>query len=177
MRRAMQFTLIALLFMLPGTAAAQSTGSKMTEAMSTMTMDVQKSLARRSLELWSSRSQDDPSEIFTADYVNYQEPLAAGGVKSIGLATWKTVVAANHKAFPDLTVVVLMQVGEGDSVATHWRFSATQTGTYEGLAPTGKAVSWTGMQIDRFENGRIRESWVSWDKYTMFEELGLIESK
>ena len=177
MRRAMQFTLIALLFMLPGTAAAQSTGGKMTEAMSTMTMDVQKSLARRSLELWSSRSQDDPSEIFTADYVNYQEPLAAGGVKSIDLATWKTVVAANHKAFPDLTVEVLMQVGEGDSVATHWRFSATQTGTYEGLAPTGKAVSWTGMQIDRFENGRIRESWVSWDKYTMFEELGLIESK
>ena len=173
----MRLTLVALLMISPIAAAAQSTSTKMTEAMSAMTMDVQKSLARRSLEMWSSRTKDDASEIFAADYVNYQEPLAAGGVKSIDLATWKAVVAANHQAFPDLRVEILMQVGEGDSVATHWRFSATQTGTYEGLAPTGKAVSWTGMQIDRFENGRIRESWVSWDKYTMFQELGLIDSQ
>ncbi len=37
------------------------------------------------------------------------------------------------------------------------------------LAPTNKEVTWTGVSIDRFENGKIVESWVDWDKYRLFQ--------
>ena len=140
-----------------------------------MTLSAEKELARRSLEMWAGNASVDPGVVFAEDYGNHQEPAAAGGVKAIDLAAWVKIVKSNHQAFPDLRVEILMQIAEGDTVATHWRFSATQTGPYEGHAPTGKRVSWTGVQIDRFENGKIAESWVSWDKYIQFKQLGLLD--
>lgn len=139
-----------------------------------MTMDEMKALAQRSLRMWSSTVKDNPDEVFLAGYMNHQQPLADGGVATVDLAQWRAIVEANHIAFPDLSVDIMSQVGEGDRVATMWRFSATQTGPYEGQAPTGRKVSWTGIQIDRFDDGKIAESWVVWDKYTMFSTLGLV---
>jgi len=64
---------------------------------------------------------------------------------------------------------------EGDQVATRWESTATHTGDFIGAAPTGKQVTWTGVQIDRFEDGKIVESWVDWDKYRFLEGLGLVK--
>lgn len=140
-----------------------------------MSLEQQKSMSRRSLERWGCNNSDTPEDIFASNYVNHQEPDAKGGVKSISLAGWKEVVAENHRAFSDFTVRILMQVAEGDLVATRWQFSATQTGIYLGHPPTGKRAIWTGVQIDRFENGKIVESWVDWDKYRLFETLGFVK--
>jgi predicted ester cyclase len=138
-------------------------------------LETMKGLSRRSLEMWQSGTKVDPLSIFAEGYMNHQEPAADGGIRVLDLAGWRAIVRGNHEAFPDLKAEILMQIAEGDTIATHWRFSATQTGAYEGLIATGKQVRWTGVQIDRFEDGRIAESWVSWDKYTQFSELGLIK--
>jgi predicted ester cyclase len=140
-----------------------------------MSLEQEKSLSRRSLEIWGSNNTDKPEDIFARNYVNHQEPDAKGGVKSIDLAGWKEVVAENHRAFSDFSVRILMQIAEGDLVATRWQFSATQTGVYLGYSPTGKRATWTGVQIDRFGNGKIVESWVDWDKYRLFEALGFLK--
>ena len=84
------------------------------------------------------------------------------------------VTTAPNGAFSNSTVRVLMQIAEGDLVATQWQITATQTGNYLGHAPSGKTVTWTGVSIDRFENGKIAESWVNWEKYSLFEGLGLL---
>jgi predicted ester cyclase len=139
------------------------------------TLDEGKSLARRSLEMWASDNTDNPEDVFAADYVNHQESAAACGVKDLDLAGWKAVVEDNHRAFSDFQVRILIQIAEGDRVATRWQFSATQTGPYLGHAPTGKRAAWTGVQIDRFENGKIVESWVDWDKFRLFTELGFLK--
>ena len=49
------------------------------------------------------------------------------------------------------------------------------TGTYLGRPPTGRRATWTGVQIDRFANGKIIESWVDWDKYRLFEALRFVK--
>lgn len=131
-------------------------------------------LSRRALLMWNSETSDIASEIFAPDYINHQQPLAAGGHGTLDLAEWEAVVAANHHAYPNLRVEILMQIAEGDRVVTYWRFDGMQQGSYEGLAPTGKRVTWTGVSIDAFKNGRIVETWVVWDKYTQFRTLGLI---
>jgi predicted ester cyclase len=172
-----KLTAIAVLILsCPATHAAGEKGNAahLPEVEQTM-LDAEKSLSRRALNMWAGGNSDDPKAIFTENYINHQEPSAGGGVKAIDLAAWLAIVESNHRAFPDLRVEILMQIVEGDKVATHWRFTGSQQGDYEGLPPTGKRVSWTGVQIDRFENGKIVESWVSWDKYTQFEELGLLE--
>jgi predicted ester cyclase len=175
----MSFLVLAiasLLAAMPATSlAAETTRAKTTARIETMSLDKQKRLSRRSLEMWASNSTDRPDEVFAANYVNHQEPDAKGGVKTVDLAGWKKIVAENRRAFSDFQVRVLMQVAEGDLVATRWQFSATQTGEYLGHPPTGRRATWTGVQIDRFENGRIAESWVDWDKYRLFEALGFLK--
>jgi predicted ester cyclase len=140
-----------------------------------MTLDDEKSLARRSLRMWASDSTDTPEEVFAADYANHQESAAVGGVKDLDLDGWKAVVEDNHRAFSDFQVRILIQIAEGDLVATRWQFSATQTGPYLGHPPTGKRATWTGVQIDRVENGKIVESWVDWDKFRLFTALGFLK--
>ncbi len=139
-----------------------------------MAPDDDKVLARRSLEMWASDNTDRPENIFAETYVNHQESDAKGGVSSLDLAGWKAVVEDNRRAFSDFQVRILVQIAEGDLVATRWRFSATHTGDYLGHPATGKRASWTGVQIDRFDKGKIVESWVDWDKYRLFEELGFL---
>ena len=139
-----------------------------------MSIDGHKALSRRALNMWASGNEDNPDAIFTANYVNHQEPSVAGGIKALDLAAWQDLVRHFHQAFSRSRVDILMQIAEGDLVATHWQFTAVHSGTYRGKPPTGKEITWTGIEIDRFENGRIAESWVNWDKYRVFEEVGLI---
>lgn len=131
-----------------------------------------KDLARKSLEMWAAGAIID-SSIFAPTYRNHQEPSAAGDVGSVDLSGWVTMVEANHRAFPDLRVEVLLQIAEGERVATHWRFTGTQNGPYLGTPATGRAVSWTGVQIDRIADGKIAESWVVWDFVTQLRDLHL----
>ena len=139
-----------------------------------MSLDDNKALARRANGLWASGNTDAFEDIFAADYVNHQEPAVEGGVLAEDLDTYKQLLRGYHDAFSRSTNKILTQIAEGDLVATRWEFTATQTGEYMGLAPTGKEATWTGIQIDRIANGRIVESWVDWDKYRLFQTLGLV---
>ena len=140
-----------------------------------MSLDDEKSLSRRAIDRWASDNSDKTEDIFAANYINHQEPYAAGGTKALSLEAWEKLVREYHGAFSNSTVQVLMQIAEGDRVATQWQITATQTGSYMGRAPSGKTATWTGVSISRFENGKIVESWVNWDKYSLFEGLGLLK--
>ena len=139
-----------------------------------MSIEDRKQMSRRYLELWASDNQVKPEEILAADYVNHQEPDVEGGVSARGLESWADLIAGYHRAFSHSKVRTLMQIAEGDLVATRWEFTATHTGDYLGLAATKREVTWTGVQIDRFADGKIAESWVDWDKYRLFQGLGLV---
>jgi predicted ester cyclase len=135
----------------------------------------QKDLSRRALQFWASNNSDSPEAVFAAGYVNHQEPDVEGGVTTKNLEAWKELVAGFHEAFSDSRVKVLMQIAEGDLVANRWAFTAVHTGSFMAAAPTGNEVTWTGVQIDRIENGKIVESWVDWDKYRFFQGIGLAD--
>ncbi|MGF1472867.1 MAG: ester cyclase [Rubrobacteraceae bacterium] len=139
-----------------------------------MSLDGYKDVSRRSLEMWASGNSDDPDEIFVEDYVNHQEPDLEGGVSEKSLEDWKALLDTHEDSFSDFEVRILMQVAEDDLVTTYWEFTATHTGEFLGLSPTGKELTWTGVSIDRFREGKIAETWVVWDKYRQFEELGLV---
>jgi predicted ester cyclase len=143
--------------------------------LSMISLDDEKSLSRRAIDRWASNNSDSNKDIFATDYINHQEPYAAGGTQALSLEAWWELVSEYHDAFSNSKVRVLMQIAEGDLVATQWEISATQTGIYLGRDPSDKTVSWTGVSIDRFKDGKIVESWVNWDKYSLFEGLGLLK--
>jgi steroid delta-isomerase-like uncharacterized protein len=67
------------------------------------------------------------------------------------------------KAFPDLKMSVEDIFSNGPRATAHFKFTGTHTGELFGFKPTGKKVSFSGINLYRFENGKIAEVWNLWD--------------
>lgn len=78
-----------------------------------------------------------------------------------------------REAFPDLEVAVDQMVADDENVAIAYTVTGTHRGIFHGVAPTGKKIKARGMQIARFEDGRIAERWGSSDELGIFKQLGI----
>ena len=45
-----------------------------------------------------------------------------------------------------------------------------------GVPGTGNVYAWSGVIIDRFEDGKIVERWTNIDRFTMLMQVGIIPS-
>jgi predicted ester cyclase len=77
-------------------------------------------------------------------------------------------------AFPDCQFTIDDMIAEGDRVATKKTFSGTHTGEFNGIAPTGRSVSITFVDILRLRDGKIVEHWLSMDQLSFMQQLGLL---
>ncbi len=75
-------------------------------------------------------------------------------------------------AFPDLQIAVEHAVTDDDNVAIAYTVSGTHKGNFQGIAPTGRRIKARGMQIARFENGKIVERWGSSDELGILKQIG-----
>jgi predicted ester cyclase len=132
-----------------------------------------KSFSWRSLAMWASGDTDGPAEVFAKHYVNHRDTGFKDGLRRMTIEDWRAMMAGNQRAFSDFQVQILMQIAEGDLVATRWQFTATRTGGQLDRAANGEQATWTGVQIDRLEDGKIVESWIDWDKHRLVQALGL----
>jgi predicted ester cyclase len=76
--------------------------------------------------------------------------------------------------FPDIHFTIEDLIAQGDRVSVRWSWRATHTGTFNGLAPTGKALTNTGMAIYRLAHGKVAQSWVETDRLGALQQLGLV---
>jgi steroid delta-isomerase-like uncharacterized protein len=82
-------------------------------------------------------------------------------------AFWRT-------AFPDLVYTIEDEIADGDRVVVRWTARGTHRGMYHGVAPTGKRVTMSGIQINRLANGKIVEDWTRFDELGLLRQLGAI---
>ena len=79
-------------------------------------------------------------------------------------------------AFPDVRLTINDQIAEGDQVVTRWTATGTHKGELMGIAPTGKHATVTGVDIDRYEGGKVVEAWASYDMLGLLQQLGVVPS-
>lgn len=77
-----------------------------------------------------------------------------------------------RSAFPDLKVEVDQMVADEDNVSIAYTVTGTQKGDFMGVPATNKAISARGVQIARFENGKIVERWGSSDELGILKQIG-----
>jgi predicted ester cyclase len=75
-------------------------------------------------------------------------------------------------AFPEPQATIEDQIAEGDKVMTRFTARCTHRGEFMGIAPTGKHVTFTGLFVSRFEEGKIAETWMYVDTLSLFQQLG-----
>ena len=106
------------------------------------------------------------NEIFAPNVVDH-DPAPDQGSGPKGFIDFFTIM---RKAFPDLKVTVDHLVQDENNIAMAYKIHGTHKGDFLGIAPTNKTIEARGVQIARFENGKIVERWGSSD------ELGLVKS-
>ncbi len=111
------------------------------------TSDIDRLLQRYTVDAWSRGDFSGFDEIIAEDYV-----LEPG---MVGPDEFKAVVRTYRGAFPDLTLTVLETVAEGDRIAYRWQMRGTHQGAYQGIAPTGRQVTGTGMTFLRLRDGKV----------------------
>ena len=112
-------------------------------------------------------------EIFAANHVIHDPHAPPGGWPN-GPQGPKAVATVFGGGFSGWNVTLDDQIAEGDRVATCWTASATHTGPLMGMPPTGKTVRVTGVNVARFAEGKIAESWYNFDMLTLLQQVGAI---
>ncbi len=103
-----------------------------------------------------------------------------GSQPVVGVDAIKLQAALLRGAVPDLRVQLEDQLAEGDRVASRWLAAGTNTGPLRSpsgdVPPSHRPITFGEIRIDRFEHGRIVESWFLPDRLTLWQQLGLIPS-
>lgn len=78
-----------------------------------------------------------------------------------------------RNAFPDMKVDVETMVATEDKIAFAYTLTGTHKGDFMGVSATGKNIKARGMQISRFENGKMVERWGSSDELGILKQIGV----
>jgi len=109
-------------------------------------------LARRVVEEgWSAGDSGVVADLVATDYIHHTvDPLDTANA-----AAFQVLLTRFHAGFPDLRFTVEEVVAEGDLVVVHYTATGTDDGEFQGIAPTGREVVWTGIKLSRVECDRL----------------------
>ncbi len=128
---------------------------------------------RQFLEETINQGQIDTAvQYFWEDMVE-QVPFPGQGPGVDGL---KDVLRGLRAAFPDMNWSVEEQIAQADKVVTRFEWTGTHRGEFLGVPATGRPVKVWGMVIDRFEEGRIKDTRILMDTLGLMMQLGVIPS-
>ncbi len=136
-----------------------------------MSAEENKAIVLRYLdEAWIKRNLNILDELMAPNYARYlpgqDTPLDREGQKRR--------IAGFHTAMPDLVFTVEDLFAEGDRVVFRVMIRGTQQGPLMGIAPTGKQLTVTAIDIARLENGKIVDHWGQMDMLGLMRQLGLV---
>ena len=136
-----------------------------------MGIEESKKLARQVWEdVWHQGNLDAMAGLFAADFVRHD----SNGRVLRGVEQNRQFIAGMRLAFPDLHYTVEDEVAEGDKVVVRYRFEGTHQGQFQVAPTTGKQVSYTGILIYRFADGKIIEQWTEADLLSFLQQLGVV---
>jgi predicted ester cyclase len=135
-----------------------------------MSAEENKAIVRRYLdEAWTKRNVNIIDELMAPDYARY----LPGQDKPLDREGQKQRIAGFLKAMPDMVFMVDDLFAEGDRVVFRVTIRGAHQGALMGIAPTGKQLTVTAIDIARLENGKIVDHWGQMDMLGLMRQLDL----
>lgn len=127
-------------------------------------------LTRLYEDVWNGSNPDTANELVHEEYHIHERELAA---EMQGPALYRALARGTREIFPDMKFTIEDILGVDEKVALRW----TMTGTHEGgpmfgVEPTGQEVELTAIEINRFEDGKLIETWTQSDQLGLVQQLG-----
>jgi steroid delta-isomerase-like uncharacterized protein len=123
-------------------------------------------------EGWGKQNLAVVDELVAPDMVDrnpiemMQQYQGAEGVKS--------TILRLQSAFPHFSVTIDDLLADKDKVAIRWTIRGTHQGTLMGIAPTGKSITFSGVNIYRLAGGKIVEEAGMADIAGLLQQLGAL---
>jgi predicted ester cyclase len=89
-----------------------------------------------------------------------------------GVDAFKIPIGGLLAAFPDLQVTPEFIVADGDMVMALATFTGTHQGEFLGVPPTGKQITWSHVDINRIQDGKVVEAWHIGSREAILQALG-----
>ena len=87
---------------------------------------------------------------------------------------FKQYTSALRSSFPDIRAALEDVIAEGDRVAVRLTWHGTHQGAFQGIPPTGRSFTVTGMAAYRLAGSKITEAWAELDMLGMLQQLGVV---
>jgi predicted ester cyclase len=133
--------------------------------------EANKAIVLQAAQAINNHEYDKLNQFFAPDYKRHSQATADVSVES--LPQFVNMLKYWTEAFPDGKQGIDMIIAEGDLVAFYGMFSGTNTAPMGNIPPTGKHMDSETIGFHRVVNGKIVETWVTWDNLAVFNQLGL----
>jgi len=158
-----KITQIALILLLATLVSCQY------ETENTKAEEDMKALSNRALEIWSEGNYDLLDELYSPEIVRHEVNIMED---LVGTKEYKDNVTLVRTTYPDFNVIVDEVFVKDDRVVLRWTVTGTNTGPRGDQPATGKRVQFSGINIDRFVDGKIVEEWVYFNMADVLKQLG-----
>ncbi len=138
------------------------------------TIEDNKAAARRFVNVWGNGSLETIDELAAPDLSVYYPVL---GQPIYGAEAFKQQLIRIHSVFGDAVITSDDIIAEGDKVVVCWTARATHADDLSGpvrVPATGKQVTWSGITIYRFADGKIVEESGQEDFLGVLRQLGAL---
>jgi predicted ester cyclase len=137
-----------------------------------MSVEEKKNIIRKYIEeVINTGNIDEIEEFISPNYTEIHE----GKRYPVGIIGAKEHIIGVRQTYPDLKLTVDQQIAVGDWVATCITAQGTHKGSWLGIKPTGKQVAYTGVNIEKVENGKITEHGGAANLLLQLLEIGAIK--
>ncbi len=133
-----------------------------------MSIEDDKALMRRGYDALNERDWAAFEALCAPDIVLHNASMTIQGFEP-----YKQFISMYFTAFPDGRLTIEDIIAEGDKVVARHTFHGTHQGALMNIAPTGKEVTATGINIVRFTNGKAVEEWANYDDLGLLQQLGV----
>lgn len=137
------------------------------------TPDEHKNRLRRLYEgVWNGENPDVADELVHPEYIIHDREIAD---ERRGPALYKTLASMTRESFPDMEFTIDDSFASEDKVAVRWTMTGTHDGPMFDSEPTGRDVELTAIEINRYEDGKLIETWTQSDMLRLMQQLDVTE--
>ncbi|MDU8886228.1 ester cyclase [Yeosuana sp. MJ-SS3] len=129
-----------------------------------------KEIVTKAFEVVGNGDYDKFDLYIAKNYVRHSQATPDLVVNS--LDDFKAFIRQDRQVIPDQHLEIKKLVAEGDLVAFYAVYKGTQTGQMGPFPPSNKFAELDFSGVHRMENGKIVETWITWDNLTILKQLG-----
>ncbi|MGM9861942.1 MAG: ester cyclase [Muribaculaceae bacterium] len=107
-------------------------------------------------EGYETHNYDYVMQCVADDYIDHSPAAARSNADAVG------ILKIVREQFPDMKVTFLDVFAEDDMVATRIRFEGTHSATCQGVAASGRHITFEALENFRVRDNKIVESWGYW---------------